>query len=344
MLNYNSLKCLRKLEAKVLEFWYRPLPKALFFLKAWNCFFQLIYVFNKKPEKLKKLQIPIIIVGNLTVGGTGKTPCIISLINLLKQQGHKPGIISRGYKGSYLEKQKFLLVNALSQVSETGDEALLLYQSTWVPVVLSEDRNLAAQKLVEHYSEITIIISDDGLQHNRLPRSIEILLIDGMRGFGNGLCLPFGPLREPVKRLKTVDLIAVKPPIFQNNSDILSQLKINYLPLVFELMSDLSPYVGKKVHAVTGIANPESFFRLLENLGIQIIRHAFPDHHTFESKDFEFVLNETLPCLITEKDAVKCRHLSNPALQFFIVKMQLKFNENLKQALLNLIPFNTTEN
>jgi tetraacyldisaccharide 4'-kinase len=245
--------------------------------------------------------VPIIAVGNITVGGTGKTPLVIYLAELLKQAGYKPGIISRGYKGESEEwPQK---VTSASHPRLVGDEPALIAGRTKCPVVVGPDRNTDIKCLLNTY-ECDVIISDDGLQHYLMPRSIEVVMIDGDRRFGNGWCLPAGPLRESKKRLKEVDFIVVN----NAHDDDEYTIKLSCQAVVSLNNADrisLHDLSGNKVHAVSGIGNPERFFALLENYGLELICHSFSDHHVFEKEDLCF--DDELPVIITEKDAVKCK-------------------------------------
>lgn len=246
------------------------------------------------------VELPVIVVGNITVGGTGKTPLVIWLADWLKAQGHHPGIILRGYGGN--SKIWPRQVQANSSAVDVGDEAVLLARRTACPVVAAPDRVAAARELVNN-TDCTIIISDDGLQHYRLRRDYEISVVDGQRGYGNGLCLPAGPLREPAGRAKKVDLVVtngraeegaltmeVKPTAFRN-------LKSN------EQVS-LNKFKNKSVHAIAGIGNPARFFDTLGSLGTKTTSHAFPDHYRFSKNDLDFADNRDI--IMTEKDAVKC--------------------------------------
>ncbi|MDX1380515.1 MAG: tetraacyldisaccharide 4'-kinase [Xanthomonadales bacterium] len=252
----------------------------------------------------------IVVVGNLTVGGTGKTPLVIRLCRLLHEAGLRPGVISRGH-GS--REPGVRLVSPASDPVAVGDEPLLIAQQSGVPVIVAADRCAAARALLKR--GVGVVISDDGLQHYRLPRDIEICVIDGSRGLGNGHLLPAGPLREPVERLQQVDHIVV-------NGDA------NPLPAIFEIVHmtlaggllhaldggqnwRLSQFAGCRVNAVAGIGNPRRFFDLLRHARIKVIEHAFPDHHDYRRGDFDG-MSPDLPILMTEKDAVKCRKLALP--------------------------------
>lgn len=246
--------------------------------------------------------LPVIVVGNISVGGTGKTPLIIWLAQFLIQHGYRPGIISRGYGGQ--SKHWPLWVDINGDPKRVGDEALLIAARTGCPMIVAPRRADAARLLIESKC-CDIILSDDGLQHYALARDIEIAVIDGSRRFGNGQCLPAGPLREPVSRLAEVDLIIVNGGVARENEYCMhleGDVAVNTVDGAHMKLRELS---GKTCHAVAGIGNPGRFFRKLEDLGLICQRHAFPDHHRYRREDLDFP--DRLPVLMTEKDAVKCK-------------------------------------
>jgi tetraacyldisaccharide 4'-kinase len=254
----------------------------------------------------------IVVVGNLSVGGSGKTPLVVRLCRLLREAGLRPGVISRGYG----RRDKDLrLVSPASDPGLVGDEPLLIAQQAGVPVIVAADRCAAARALLR--KGVQVVLSDDGLQHYRLPRKIEICVIDGERGFGNGRLLPAGPLREPLQRLRSVDHIVLNgeptTPLPGLEGDTLETVPMALAagllrPLNGGTSWRLSQFGGCRVNAVAGIANPQRFFELLKAARIKVIEHAFPDHHAFSRDDFVRMAAE-LPILMTEKDAVKCRSL-----------------------------------
>lgn len=251
----------------------------------------------------------IVVVGNLTVGGTGKTPLVIRLCRLLHDAGLRPGVISRGY-GS--REPGVRLVSPASDPAVVGDEPLLIAQQSGVPVIVAADRCAATRALLKR--GVGVVISDDGLQHYRLPRDIEICVIDSSRGLGNGRLLPAGPLREPVERLQRVDHIVVN-----GDANPLANHEVVHMILAGGLLHALdggqnwrlSQFAGCRVNAVAGIGNPRRFFDLLRHARIKVIEHAFPDHHNYRRSDFDG-MSPDLPILMTEKDAVKCRKLALP--------------------------------
>jgi len=253
-----------------------------------------------------RLPVPVIIIGNITVGGTGKTPLVIWLTTRLKDAGFRPGIVTRGYGGHSANWP--LQVTPDTSPDEAGDEAVLLARRTACPVIAGPDRVANGRKLVE--LGCNLIVSDDGLQHYRLQRDLEVAVIDGLRRFGNGLCLPAGPLRETVARLKDVDWrVTHGDPQPGEIGMRLVQESVYRLDRP-DQQGDWSHFQPGPVHAVAGIGNPDRFFDSLRANGLEIYSHAFPDHHVFRAKDLEF--GDTLPVLMTEKDAVKCRHFARP--------------------------------
>lgn len=253
--------------------------------------------------KSTRLPVPVIIVGNLTVGGTGKTPLVVWLVELLRQQGYRPGVISRGYAGKV--EQAPLIVSADSDPGKVGDEALLLARRCQCPVVVNPNRPAAAQHLLANF-DCNILISDDGLQHYALQRDIEIAVIDGQRRFGNGYCLPAGPLREPQSRLQQVDLIVSNGDTAELEGEWQMQCRGQELiNLVSGERQPLADFKADSCRAIAGIGNPQRFFTQLADAGLNCETIAFPDHHAFVAADLDF--KDGKPLLMTEKDAVKCR-------------------------------------
>ncbi len=265
-----------------------------------------------------RLSVPVIVVGNITVGGTGKTPLVIWLADYLKCKGFKPGIVSRGYGG--IISKKIQQVRVDSNPVFVGDEPVLIAKKTRCPVAVSVQRHLAAAELIEHH-QCNIILCDDGLQHYSLSRDIEIVVIDGSRRFGNGRCLPAGPLREPLNRLRSVDLMVSKYKAGRHEYE----MRYHYgdpISLLdpFETMP-LSTLAGKSVHAVAGIANPDHYFAYLKRHKLNVIKHIFPDHHPFTAKDFAF--DDDCLIMMTEKDAVKCAEFAKQNYWFLPIKAEL---------------------
>lgn len=256
----------------------------------------------------KRTVAPVIIVGNITAGGTGKTPVTIWLAHALKTKGFSPGIVSRGYGGS--RSSTSMRVDTASDPAVVGDEPVLLAQRAGCPVVVDGDRVRAAAMLVEDGADV--IIADDGLQHYRLARIYEICVIDGARGLGNRYLLPAGPLRETVSRLNDVDQVLLNGPMRSGTAEM-STIEQN--SIVFELQANrvrrlngsselpIDHFDGKTVHGVAAIGNPQRFFDQLREHGMQVIEHAFPDHAVLSAGDLRF--GDNFDVLMTEKDAVK---------------------------------------
>ena len=291
---------------------------------------KVLYQINILPQK--RLPIPVIVVGNIYVGGTGKTPFVIALVHYLQKRGYKPGIVSRGYKGK--ANGYPCSVDEYSDVTEVGDEAMLLYGHCHCPVVVDPKRARGATALLAQ--GVDIIVSDDGLQHYALARDIEIVLIDAERMFGNGLYIPAGPLRESKSRLKTVDFIVMH-----------GQQDRRYSPWHFSLQPSqwvncknpehtlpLNEFTGKTVHAVAGIGYPTRFFRCLTALGLSIIEHPFPDHHAFKLTDLQ--VNDDFPLVMTEKDSVKCQRFARADWWYLQVRVKISdkfFYSNRKMCI-----------
>lgn len=265
----------------------------------------------RRREKLKQaasqnhLAVPVVVVGNLSVGGTGKTPFVIWLVQRLREWGFNPGVISRGY-GGRAPTYPFE-VHPHTDPAWCGDEPLLMKRRLGVPLMVAPDRLVAAQALILKHP-VDVIVSDDGLQHYALPRDLEICVVDGSRGLGNGALLPAGPLREPVSRLREVGLVVVNGGGWRGEagSHADMQLRMEHAVSLSEPQQrkPLSAFKGQRVHAVAGIGNPQRFFRQLQDLGIEVLEHPFADHHAYRPRDLAF--GDALPVLMTEKDAVKC--------------------------------------
>jgi len=263
-----------------------------------------------------RFSVPVLVVGNITVGGTGKTPLVVALVQQLKAQGYRPGVVSRGY-GSAAPSYPFA-VTPSSEARHCGDEPLLIAIRTSAPVVIDADRSRAVAYLLDQY-DCDLVITDDGLQHYQLARDIECVVVDGERQLGNGHCLPCGPLREPSSRLDSVDFI------IQNGDKAAVNSHDQVLPVTTTAVSSMclqnhlahrlddSESIAladwnaseRRVHAVAGIGNPGRFFSTLREQGFSVIEHSFDDHHPFSLRDLDF--GDALPVLMTEKDAVKVR-------------------------------------
>jgi tetraacyldisaccharide 4'-kinase len=250
---------------------------------------------------------PVIVVGNVTAGGSGKTPVVLHLVTALRAGGRRPGIITRGYGRA---SSGIALVGPDAAVGEVGDEPLLLARRGGCPVAVGADRVAAALLLTEVHPEIDVIVSDDGLQHSRLARDAEVLVVDGERGFGNGWLLPAGPLREPpgpVMRRATAVVCNggdASAPRRQDPPSFAMQLEPGEALQLSDLATrPLEAFAGQEVRALAGIGNPERFFRMLEAAGLRLRREPRPDHAPLGATDLEF--GDGLPVVLTEKDAVK---------------------------------------
>ncbi|WP_374087958.1 tetraacyldisaccharide 4'-kinase [Methylomicrobium lacus] len=260
-------------------------------------------------RKTATFKVPVIVVGNITVGGAGKTPLILWLAQFLKAQGYHPGIVSRGYGGKPDGWPQW--VDAASDAGAVGDEALLIATRTGCPMAVSPRRPEACRSLLGK-APCDVLLSDDGLQHYALGRSIEIAVIDGERRFGNGWCLPAGPLREPVTRLKEVDLIVVNGGEPRPGEFAMRMALQDAVNLMSGERKPLGEFRSAPCHAVAGIGHPARFFQGLERAGLTCITHDFPDHFAFQAQDVDY--GDTLPVLMTEKDAVKCKQFANARL------------------------------
>ncbi|MDH3672562.1 MAG: tetraacyldisaccharide 4'-kinase [Gammaproteobacteria bacterium] len=256
--------------------------------------------------RVTRVPAPVVVVGNISVGGTGKTPLVLWLSKFLTEQGFQPGIVLRGYGGHQTDAG--VIAGPGSDPAVVGDEALLLARNSSCPVFVSRNRARAAQMLVRDH-DCNVILSDDGLQHYAMARDVEIAVIDGDRRFGNGHQLPAGPLRESPKRLLAVDICVV------NGRPHAGELGMQLAGLAFhqvtapETQLETSAFRGQRVHAVAGIGCPQRFFSHLRDLGIEAKEHPFPDHYQFTAQDIEF--NDDWVVIMTEKDAVKCEQLAD---------------------------------
>ena len=289
---------------------------------------QRAYREGRKP--VERLPVPVIVVGNLTVGGTGKTPLTIWLADFLKSQGYRPGIISRGYGGS--AQSQPLAVAPDADPTQAGDEPVLIARRTGCPVYIFPKRAAAGRALLAA-TDCGIIIADDGLQHYALARDIEIAVVDGARGFGNGHCLPAGPLREPPERLQSVDLVVYSGMAPENGFGMTLDGGEAVNLRDETLRRPLGTFAGQPLRALAGIGNPARYFEHLRRFGLEFEAREFPDHHRFGPDDLAFAGD--LPLLMTEKDAVKCRALARPEHWYVPVEARLPvaFGENLSTLL-----------
>jgi len=296
-------------------------------------------LYRHKILQSQSVGVPVVVVGNITAGGTGKTPLTIWLASTLKARGFSPGIVSRGYRGNVGADP--VEATPQSDPAVVGDEAVLLATQSGCHVVVHPDRIAAATRAIELGADV--IIADDGLQHYRLSRDFEIAVIDGHRGFGNGRLLPAGPLREKPARLESVDKVVVQRRVTRPGSEL--RQASDRRPLHFSLRpvairrldnaetADLADFAARKVHAIAGIGNPDRFFRLLESYGMIVKRHPLPDHAKISPSDVTF--DDNLPVIMTSKDAVKCRFPE--AAQCWSVEVEVEFEGEEGDMLLELV-------
>ena len=330
------------MERRLTELWYRPDGgAALLEPLAW-AYGALVRArrsaYTRGWLEARRAGKPVVVIGNLTVGGTGKTPLTIWLAERLTAQGLAVGIVSRGYRragsaaatGDRRSRSSVpRFVESSSPWQSVGDEPVLIRRHTGCPTVVCADRVAGARALAAH--GVDAIIADDGLQHLRLARDCEIALIDGARGFGNGRLLPAGPLREPASRLREVDLVVVNghgpgaaAPALVGVAALPMRLVASGAQRVdgHESARPLASFAGERVHAVAGIGHPARFFRDLESVGLEVIAHAFPDHHPFAAAELDF--GDGRPVLMTEKDAVRCADFATERMWYVPVRAVLE--------------------
>jgi tetraacyldisaccharide 4'-kinase len=263
------------------------------------------FVYSKHLLRSTRLSRPVVVVGNLSVGGTGKTPLVCWLVARLAERGLRPGVVTRGYGGSFRDVR---VIEPSDDPALVGDEPILLARRTGVPVAVGRNRPAAAQLLVG--AGCDVIVSDDGLQHYALARDCEVVVIDGDRRFGNGWLLPAGPLRELPSRLRRADAIVVNGGRALLEGALSMRLEAkSAVALSGDRMMPLQGFAGTAVHAVAGIGNPERFFNMLRSHGIAVAGHPLTDHARIDPKDIVF--DDGKPVLMTEKDAVKCKDLAD---------------------------------
>jgi len=317
----------------VVDSWYKK-SLWLYLLYPFSLLFSYLtsrrrrkYIKNK--EISYKSDIPIIVVGNLTIGGTGKTPLVKYIANELANKGYKPGIVSRGYGGKFKET---LQVTDETSVKETGDEAQILSKLNF-PFYIDRNRVRAVKKLTKDH-DCDVIISDDGLQHYKMSRHIEIAVIDGKRRFGNNLTFPAGPLRESKNRLNSVDFIVNNSGPTEEDEYLMNISPSNFVHLKSGKSYSIDKWpMHNQIHAVAGLGNPGRFFDLLDKLGFDSIRHPFPDHHNFSSSDIFYL--DHLPIVMTEKDASKCKDFDNNKIWYLTIDADVtnKFIDKLDKKL-----------
>ncbi|MBN1683828.1 MAG: tetraacyldisaccharide 4'-kinase [Gammaproteobacteria bacterium] len=331
-----------KLEKFFLKIWYQNYNGLGYLLYPFSLIYLAIisirrWLYSIGMKKVTHFKVPIIVIGNITVGGTGKTPLVIWLAQHLQEKGLRVGIVSRGYKASRQNKPTWITPS--TKVSIAGDEPLVMAHHLNCPIVVHSDRVWAVKTLLSKYHNCQVVMSDDGLQHYALGRDIEIVVMDEKRQVGNGFCLPAGPLREPASRLKTVDFVVYKVL----DRLIAHAITIKLKPIHFVSVKDFKTiqkpkfFSGKKIHALSGIAHPEHFFATLNQIGIHPgSTQAFPDHYRFSFQDLDHKNADFI--IMTEKDAVKCRRFADERHWFLKVKAEVSqgFGETIFKQLKEL--------
>ena len=310
--------------------WYGPREPGALLTGLERVFLQAVAArqtaYRSGRKAVERLPVPVIVVGNLSVGGTGKTPLTLWIAELLVTHGYRPGIISRGYGGIKLSRP--LMVDADTAPEEAGDEPALIARRSGCPVCIFPRRAEAGRTLLAN-TDCDILIADDGLQHYALDRDFEIAVVDGLRLFGNGHCLPAGPLREPPARLETVDWVIYSGtgPADSIVMTLAGDTAINLADP--SQIHPLARFAGEAVFALAGIGNPQRFFDDLCRQGLAVDGRAFPDHHPYRPEDLAFA--GASPLLMTEKDAVKCQRFASPNHWYVPVQARLPaaFGEQL---------------
>jgi tetraacyldisaccharide 4'-kinase len=287
------------------------------------------YLYAKRLRKSTRMASPVVVVGNLSVGGTGKTPLVCWLVGRLTDLGFKPGVVTRGYGGS---SRNVRLIDSSDDPNVVGDESVLLARRTGAPVAIGHDRPGASQLLLN--AGCDVVVSDDGLQHYALARDCEIVVVDGDRRFGNGWLLPAGPLRESKSRLAAADAVVVNGGRALLDGALSMRLEAkSALSLIGGAVKVLDEFAGRSVHAVAGIGNPERFFNMLRAHGIEVVGHPLPDHARLQAADISFT--DDRPVLMTEKDAVKCDGIAGP--HHWYVPVTASFSGGESSALLDIV-------
>jgi tetraacyldisaccharide 4'-kinase len=314
--------------------WYGSHPLSILLLPLSGVFGLLVslrrFAYETGMLRRHKLPVPVIVIGNITVGGTGKTPLVIWLVESLRGAGYRPGVVSRGYGGDTARMPQ--LVTADSDPVAVGDEPVLIAQRAACPVAVAPRRVMAARALIADH-DCNVIVSDDGLQHYALERDMEIAVIDGERRLGNGHYLPAGPLREQATRLRRVDIMVVNGKALPGECRMQLVGTTTQSLVDAHVKRDLGEWRDARVHAVAGIGNPARFFDQLRGQGLKVVEHPFPDHHRFRAADLRF--GDDLPVVMTEKDAVKCRAFAAP--NHWYVPVSARFDADCQRRLQHLL-------
>lgn len=318
--------------------WYRLSPLHLFLFPV-SLVFRAIaglrrFLYRSGILASVGLPVPVVVIGNISVGGTGKTPLTLWLAQQLIDNGWHPGIVSRGYTKTEGSRKTPHEVSIDDAADAVGDEPLLMAQRALCPVWIGRDRPAAALALLQAHPECDIILSDDGMQHYRMRRNAEIAVVDGARRFGNGLLLPAGPLREPVSRLKQVDAIVINSGKAEDNEFAMSLEGTRFHNLLNpEMIVPAGNFSGQRLHAIAGIGHPQRFFAHLKHLGLNAQHHAFPDHHRYSAGDIAF--NDADAILMTEKDAVKCAAFATE--KCWVLRVDAQVDPALTQLILKKV-------
>lgn len=323
----------------LLESWYQIHPLR-WLLSPISTLFRIAITLRQLCYKSKifgrhSLPVPVIIIGNINIGGAGKTPLVIWLAQKLQKYGFKPGIISRGYGG--ISKRYPLLVSKDSDPKDVGDEPVIIARYIDCPIAVSPKRIEASTAVIKHFN-CNIIISDDGLQNYSFNRNIEIVVVDAERTFGNKYCLPSGPLREPTSRLRYIDFLVCNGESnnYLFNITISANKAINITDT--SIQKSMIEFSGQDAHGIAGIGHPKRFFNLLTKFGINIMPHEFNDHYYFQSHDINF--NDNRMILMTEKDAVKCQYFASDNMWYIPIKASV--NGKLNQLIIKKLADNNT--
>lgn len=297
-------------------------PLSLLFCLLVRIRFQL---YRRGLLRSERVAVPVIVVGNISLGGNGKTPVVQLLVKLLASQGYTPGVLTRGYRSDF-EHQTTLLSDGKTS-DRAGDEANMLSELCACPIAVGADRVKSARQLIEQFPQLDCLVTDDGLQHYALARDIEVV-VQRKKAYGNGYCLPAGPLREPLSRIKRTDLL-----IDRDGGDIAERFGPCWNLVRPDLRRDLSEFSGQKIRALAGIGFPQLFFEALRAEGLDVESHAYADHETYSVRDIEPLCDA--PLLVTHKDAVKLRSFATD--NIWVVPLELTLSDDLQYRLRSLI-------